>query len=260
MPIPPARRVIFTPNPLVEVVTQFAFPRLLELDAELPVQFQKLVQAEFPILEASKVIEVTIDMEKGDSRRAPEGRRYVFFSPDRKWQAALTSDFLALTTTEYVRWEGFRHRAVLLLGAFLKCYKPVHFHRIGLRYRDVLTRSKLKLKDIPWRDLLAPPIAGMLSTGDVDEKDVLGCRTSCAFSVSPTIKVQLNHGIVAGREGEHDYMIDMDFFIDQPTEANADAGTKTLESFRPHPSDLFNWCISKQLYDAMDPQPATPHT
>ena len=34
MPIPPAKRVTFTPNPLVEVVTQFAFPRLPTQGAE----------------------------------------------------------------------------------------------------------------------------------------------------------------------------------------------------------------------------------
>jgi uncharacterized protein (TIGR04255 family) len=257
MPFPQAKRVIFTPNPLVEVVTQFAFPRLLELDAELPIPFQKLIRNEFPILEVGKIVELNVDMEKG-SFRAPEGRRYQFFTPDRKWQATLTSDFIALTTTEYERWEGFRDRASLLLDAFLKCYKPVHFHRIGIRYRDIITRSKLKLSTVAWRDLLAPPIAGILSSHDVDEGSVLGCRTSCAFSISDKIKVQLNHGIVAGGDAQHDYLLDMDFFVIQPTEAETNAAGKVLEEFRPHPNNLFHWCISKQLFHALDPKPVPP--
>src|SRR5262249_40871473 len=126
----------------------------------------------------------------------------------------------------------------------------------GLRYRDILTRSKLKLSNVPWRDLLSAPIAGILSSGDVDEKDILGCRASCAFSVTETIKVQLNHGIVAGQDGEQDYTIDMDFFVDQPTEAEPNAASKVLERFRPHPNNLFHWCIRKQLLDALDTQPA----
>lgn len=91
MPIPRAKRVTFNPHPLVEVVTQFVFPRLLELDVELPVQFQKSIQSEFPILEAGKVIEVTVDLDKGGALRTPpEGRRFQFFTMDRKWQAVLS--------------------------------------------------------------------------------------------------------------------------------------------------------------------------
>jgi uncharacterized protein (TIGR04255 family) len=65
MPIPHRQRVTFTPNPLVEVVTQFAFPTLLEVDAELPVQFQKNLRQQYPILEAGKVIQVTLDLSEG---------------------------------------------------------------------------------------------------------------------------------------------------------------------------------------------------
>jgi hypothetical protein len=114
------------------------------------------------------------------------------------------------------------------------------------------------LTGVPWRELLAAPIAGIISTGDVDEKSILGGRSSYAFNITSTIKVQLAHGIVAGQNAEQDYMIDMDFFVDQPTEATPDAASKALEDFRPHPNNLFNWCISKQLFDAMDPRPADP--
>src|SRR6266516_2353094 len=98
MPIPRAKRVTFSSNPLIEVVTQLMFPRLLELDAELPVRFQKLVQSEYPILSAAKVIEVALDLEQGAQSRSPEGRRYEFYAADRSWQLVITSEFLALTT------------------------------------------------------------------------------------------------------------------------------------------------------------------
>src|ERR1700730_2012320 len=115
MPIPQARRVTFAKNPLAEVVMQLTFPRLLEIDADLSLSFQKGIQSEYPLLSAGKVIEVAFDPEKGADSRASESRRYEFFSADRKWQAVLTSEFVALTTSDYTRWEDFKARIRRLL-------------------------------------------------------------------------------------------------------------------------------------------------
>jgi uncharacterized protein (TIGR04255 family) len=254
MPIPRAERVAFSNNPLVEVVTQLAYPRLLEIDAELPVKFQKLVQADYPILSAGKVLEVQFD-EKGAETRAPEGRRYEFFSADRKWQAVLTSEFIALTTSQYIGWEDFKTHASKIVSAFLDCYRPAYFSRIGLRYRDTISRSRLGLKGVPWHQLLQPHILGALSAGALNERELIGCRTSFALKLENSAKVQVNHGLLATESDDPEYVIDSDFFQDQPTQADLDAAIRILENFRPHTGNLFHWCITKQLSDAMGPKP-----
>ena len=253
MPVPEATRVTFAKNPLNEVVTQLKFPRLLELDAELPVQYQKSLQDDFPLLSAGRVFQVTIDPEAGAQSAASEGRRYEFFTKDRKWQAVLTSEFVALSTSEYKSWEEFRHRTKHVVSAFLECYKPAQFDRIGLRYRDSISRTRLNLEGVSWGELLQPHILGALAAPGVEEEELIGYRGSFALRLGSLVKVQVTHGIVTS-ENKPEYMIDSDFFVDQPTEANPDAAISVLESFRPHTNNLFHWCVTRRLFDAMAPE------
>jgi uncharacterized protein (TIGR04255 family) len=252
MPIPNVKRVIFAKHALVEVVSQFTFPRLLEIDTELPVGFQKMIQKDYPALSAGKMVEFQLDLEKAETRRA-DARRYEFSSQDGKWQAVLTSEFIALTTADYKKWEDFKAKMLQLVDTIIDCYRPSVFTRIGLRYRDSIAREPLGLTDVPWRDLLAPHISGVLGREGMDEREVLGLRSSFALSLPNNVKVQVNHGIALGRSGTPEYMIDSDFFVDQPTEATLDAATRTLEAFRPHTNNLFNWFICERLFNAMEP-------
>lgn len=253
MPIPHAARVTFADNPLTEVVSQFAFPRLLEIDQELPVKFQKQVQDAYPVLKTAQVVEIAFDLQKG-SQRSPETRRYEFWSKDEKWQLVLTSNFVALTTSEYRDWADFKGRIIQVVKALTDCYKPAHFQRVGLRYRDTISRTRLKLEGTPWSELLQPHILGPLAPGGLQESEVIGFRNSFALRLPSEAKVQIHHGILATEAGDSDYTIDSDFFVDQTTEANEDAAAATLERFRPHTNNLFHWCITQQLFDAMGPQ------
>ena len=153
----------------------------------------------------------------------------------------LTSDFIALTTSEYKTWEEFRRRTKHVLAALFKCYRPAQFDRIGVRFRDTISRSRFKLEGVPWRELLQPHILGALAR--VEEIDLIGCRSSIALRLGGLVKVQINHGLVVS-ETEPEYTIDSDFFVDQPTEANLDAAISALESFRPHTNNLFHWCMN----------------
>jgi uncharacterized protein (TIGR04255 family) len=255
MPIPTAPRVTFAKHSLVEVVSQLTFPRLLEIDTELPVRFQRAIQSDYPALSAGKVLELQVDLEKAQSKTA-DARRYEFSSLNNQWKAVLSSDFVALTTLEYTRWEDFKGRVLQLVATLIDCYRPAQFTRIGLRYRDLISREKLNLGGVPWRDLLAHQILGVLAKGGLDESEVIGARNSFVYSLPNNVKVQVIHGITVGGSGSPEYMIDSDFFIDQATEATLDAATRTLESFRPHTNNLFHWCISKRLSDAMEPTSA----
>jgi transposase, IS30 family len=68
---------------------------------------------------------------------------YDFLSDDRAWKVALASNFLALSTTSYIRWEKFREALELPFTQFCQVYEPSYLTRIGLRYRDVIIRSQL---------------------------------------------------------------------------------------------------------------------
>ncbi|MGT2504068.1 TIGR04255 family protein [Bradyrhizobium guangxiense] len=140
-----------------------------------------------------------------------------------------------------------------LLNWFLECYAPSEFSRIGLRYRDVISRSRLELRNVPWTELLRPHLLGALAMSGLGPDELIGSRNSFALRLGENVKVQVNHGLVAS-EGDFDYLIDSDFFVDHPTKATIDAAAGALESFRPSTNNLFQWCITKRLFDAMGPK------
>src|SRR5205085_2017184 len=81
---------------------------------------------------------------------------YKFASEDNAWVVTLTKDYLAVETTRYQNWADFRDHLRAPLEVLTEIYAPVFFSRIGLRYIDVIQRTRLGLPDVPWRELLQP--------------------------------------------------------------------------------------------------------
>jgi uncharacterized protein (TIGR04255 family) len=249
MPLPQAERVFLENHSLQEVVSQVRFPKLLEIESELPVRFQKLIQQEYPLLSAGKVLEISVDGEKAP--RTNETRQYEFSSRDRQWKAVLTSEFLALTTGRYDGWEKFKPRMAALITATIDCYQPALFTRTGLRYRNAFSRERLGLEGVPWNELLAPHVAGMLTQGVFEETNIMSYSASFAVNISETVKAQISHGLAITPGSPSEYIIDNDFYFDKETEASIDAALSALDGFHAHSNNLFHWCIKDRLRDAL---------
>lgn len=252
MPIPHRKRVRFGKNPLVEVVFQAQFNSLLEIEQELPVRFHTAVRDQFPVFNLSSFVEIPVGPVQGPASPSAM-RHYEMGSVDGRWKIALTSTFLALATTVYDSWDEFRKNAHFALDGFFGSYRPAFFSRVGLRYRDLISRDSLGLKDVPWRDLISPHISGVLGADGLDEGELIGMRGVFALSLRDDLHVQVQHGIVEGPTGGRDYVIDSDYFTEPMVEATTDATIEALDGFRPYPNDLFQWSISDRLRDAMEP-------
>jgi uncharacterized protein (TIGR04255 family) len=50
MKFPASQRVKHIRNPLMEVICQVRFPKILRIDAEVPVNFQEEIRSEYPTL------------------------------------------------------------------------------------------------------------------------------------------------------------------------------------------------------------------
>src|SRR5207249_3887147 len=81
----------------------------------------------------------------------------------------LSRESLMFRTTAYTRWEEFRGRLERLQATFEQIYRPASYNRLGLRYVDIVQRSRLGLNDVSWSDLLKPYIAGELSAEEFGE-------------------------------------------------------------------------------------------
>jgi len=150
-------RVIYKKNPLIQVVCQLRFPRILRINEKPPADFQERIRDKYPLYQVAVEQQQQFSVDMGAPETPPTPKilqseainNYTFSSFDEKWHINLTSTFLALSTTRYERWESFTENLKVPLSALIDIYKPAFFERVGLRYVDAFTRSKLNLRLCP---------------------------------------------------------------------------------------------------------------
>ena len=263
MPFPPAQRVLYRKNPLEQVVCQLRFPPILRIDAELPVGFQDRVRNAFPNFAEASKFKLEVPLAIGEQvpqeilRQVIQSssiKNYEFSSADGLWKVNLTRTFIALTTTKYERWESFRDRLILPLQALNDIYTPAYFTRIGLRYVDVIRRSKVDLPDVPWRDLVSPPLIGMLGSPDtadsVERFEAVHEIRLAEQGGTARIIAKLVKTVGAP---EDFFVIDSDFF--DTSRAEIDAAINKLNFFNSRSTRLMRWAITDRLHQALEPQP-----
>ncbi len=260
MPFPTVDRVIYNKNPLDAVICQARFPTMLKIDTELPSAFQEKLSPQYIHLTEGQ--EVVIDIQMGSKPSIPAEdikqlttpaiKNYEFSSEDSKWKVNLTRNFISLSTTSYVRWEDFRDRFVSVLNAFIDVYNPVLFTRIGLRYMDIILRSKLGLVDMEWEELIKPPFLGVLASSELRDNVKHFQATFVIDLDDKQGEVRINTGTVKATEsGETSFMIDSDFY--ELKREGKDELLNKLDYFHSKASGLFRMCITDKLHNAMEP-------
>lgn len=259
MPFPDCARVIYAKNPLDEVICQLRFPPVLRIESELPARFQEAIRDAFPLYTeaqaTSPVAEVPPQIRKLLPREFLQGgaKTHQFASEDKRWILGLTRDAVALSTSNYERWDEFRERLAHPLEALLEQYQPAFFTRVGLRYQNVINRTKLGLAGVPWTTLLQPHILGEFSSTHILEDEIDQAARQARLRL-PCGHVLIRHGLgTATDTKELCFFIDGDFYVDTKTEPN-DANT-TLDNFNSQAGRLFRWCIADRLHNAMEPSP-----
>lgn len=259
MSFPESQRVTYGRNMLETVICQLRFPPVLRIETELPAGFQERIRAQYPILtqlgpfDAAAGFSVDVVNLVRSMLPVSVSRTYQF-SDDGHWRVTLSKESLALECLSvYTTWEDFMRRFTVAIEALQREYAPVFFSRVGLRYVDIIRRSRLNLANTPWRDLLNPQIAGELASeisNDVQEAGhILVVRLN-----EHGDRVRMNHGIVRTQNpDEASYLIDNDFYSEQRTEI--DNVARRLDELHRESGNCFRWCITPALHDAMEPQP-----
>jgi uncharacterized protein (TIGR04255 family) len=260
MPIPTSQRVIYQNNPLDEVICQVRFPPVLRIGMQPPVEFQEDVRCSYPLYEEKTAdldaAGVPPEIAKIISQGWPTSasRVHLFTSSDEKWIATLRHDALSLTAKHYERWEEFRDRFQDLVNTLIRHYGSPFYSRVGLRYKDVIRRAKLHLKDVPWADLLQPHIAGELACEEVRGEIDRAARQVGLRLATASGQVLVRHGLATDSEiKEECFLIDSDYFSTERTETND--VIRRLNEFNRQAGNLFRWCITKRLHEAMGPRP-----
>lgn len=247
-------------SPLIEVIAQLRFPTILRIANQQPVDFQDCIRFDYPIFETSKNLQIPVELSNlltQFSSKFPTDLTYQFKSEDLNSQISLDKNSITIATTKYERYENFISQFKTAVEIFEKIYNPSFYSRIGLRYRDLIIRSKLNLQDKAWHELIQKHIAAELYAPEMAD-------SIQNFVKNFQLKIELgqinfNHGLVNVRDTEKGidetaYLLDIDLFTENKVEKGENAW-KILDNYNHTARNLFRWGIAEELHRAMRPQP-----
>ena len=261
--LPESDRVLYKKNPLVEVICQLRFPTILRIREGHLADFQDRIRKDYPIYTLQ---EPSIDIPQLPKELAtmlervniaiPGGQSvHKFSTADSTRFISLSQDFLAVAEINYERWETFRAEIERAERSLREIYDPAFYSRVGLRYRNVISRQLLGIADVAWQDLLQPHITAELGDKALSSS-VVKTQTSAIIRI-PEIagaQIMLIHGLTKQQGSEENcYGIDADFSIAR--KEGIHEPFELLDKFNRLAGRLFSWAITKKLHNAMEPRP-----
>jgi uncharacterized protein (TIGR04255 family) len=263
MLFPESERVLYEKNPLAEVVCQFRYPTILRIREKQLADFQDIIRNDYPVYtEQEPSIGVSPQLPKELASlleqvniHFPSGLVvHRFSTKDLKRFISLRSDFVALAETNYEKWEFFIEEVIRTESALREIYTPAFYSRIGLRYRDIISRHDLGLDDVEWQDLLKPYFIAELGNEAVSEAITqIHTRVNMEIRDIPGGQIVLNHGLITPNgSAEECYLIDADFFVER--KEGVDEYFEILAKFNRMAGRLFRWAITDKLHRAMEPR------
>lgn len=246
-------------NQLADVICQLRFPDILMINAQQPAAFQEAIRSIYPQFSmTTENAAPKITGTPGNLRLENQQPtvNYQFASADGVWRVNLTSRFIALACNRYTNWEEFAKQLDVPLAAFIQTYKPAYFQRIGLRYINTFSRSKLGLEDQPYSELFQPRYLGLLDDEEVPEHSANRCTVDAEIAIRGgcRAKIHAGPGIVKQNghtESEVRFIFDMDLFMSGNIPVNYSAGA--LQTLHSQAYPIFRDAITRRLHDAMEP-------
>ena len=119
--------------PLVRVVAQIRFPRLLALRSDLTVApFQEKIRGRYPALVEEKIH--AFQFPVGMPLESHEVKIWRFSDMGDTWRVSLGPDFMALESMKYTSRTDFIDRLAEVVDALATTVDPKYALRIGVRY------------------------------------------------------------------------------------------------------------------------------
>lgn len=254
-------RVIYKKNPLIEVIIQYRFPKILALNNNDPVEFQERIKNDYPIyqLTLENQQEISFSIEENNSSvinpsviNKQANKNHNFISADGSYKINLTSSFISISTLSYSRWEEMSERFIKVLKVFEEIYSPPFYDRIGLRYIDAFSRNNLNLGTTPWKELINPHLLGAYSF--VEEDRVINNHSEFEYFLDDGVsRAKINSGIGSVNEStELMFILDQDFIcIDN---IPLDSAEKKLFYLHDQAKIFISTAICDKLHTAMEPE------
>lgn len=244
-------RVKYKNSPLKEVIFQLRFPTILSINAKEPVEFQERLRDEYPLYNDT-IETVKESLPNGDVKETPS-HRYQFISQDGLYMISLGSSFIALSTLGYDTWEKFRDRIEKVVEQFQEVYSTKIFVRIGLRYKDVITKSVYGFAGRNWNELVKPEVIGIIS--NIDEQNLMEYHLMSVHRQKGDDSVVRNQFefVLTEKRDEVSLLLDCDYSLSQVLPAEKYLGV--ADTLHGHSSNFIENSITPALREAMQPVP-----
>lgn len=268
MQIKSSPRINYNNNPLVEVLCQVRFDRILSLQTAAPEKFQEAVAERYPSLNVEQLASFQLLLGPGGVKQAEQPGTtsipaiYHFTSVDMKRRVSITADSLTFSCAKYDTWEAFSGEFFETLELFSSLYPKTALRRVGLRYKDLIEREALGLAAVPWSELLANFLAGPLAADNLFSS-LLGVEDEARIdhAAQSTFRLEACDVLLQGalmrsadQPPTHAFLIDTDFFHDAQTRPLArDVLPDVLKTLHETADDFFQACIKPKLHDALSP-------
>jgi uncharacterized protein (TIGR04255 family) len=268
MKIKQSKRVYYENNPLVEVLCQIRFDRVLRLVSGAPELFQQRFSSKYPKLLVEQVASFQVVIGAGqpgalDPTTTSASSIYHFLSEDEKFKVSINSDFITFSCEIYERWETFKASALEVFFGFLEIYAEAVPRRIGLRYKDLIVRESIGLTSVPWNKLLSPFVAGIFAVDDFFEVlPTVSDEVNIQQASQATLQLEecglfMQSAMLRSNDASPNsaFLIDCDFFRDTPKyDLNKLKTSDNLEALHGNANALFRRCITETLHDALGPK------
>lgn len=124
------------------VIFRIDFPIAIQsLEAcERPVEFQRAVLGEFPILEEQNTVKQEVQLSADGVRSTQkEARLYTFHNSNRTCKIGLEYSFLFLEDTDYQGFDAFSRLVDLAVNSLYTIWPNIPVNRLGLRYLNEIS-------------------------------------------------------------------------------------------------------------------------
>lgn len=243
-------RVKYGNNPLVEVIYQLRFPTILSINASDPVQFQEEIKNDYPYYR--KIVQENEIVVNDVKRTVISETNHEFVNEEKTTKVNLTSSFIAVSSLKYERWEVFREVVQSVKQIFEKLYTPPFYTRVGLRYKDIIDRTRFGLANKGWVDLIKPHVLGIIDQSN--QNCLQQWEVNSEYTFEGTDIATKKMLTLANKEGDPlpVMVFDCDYF--KMGNISIDSVVDLSNNLHDKSSTFLRSAITEELHQAMNPQ------
>ncbi|MBC7233980.1 MAG: TIGR04255 family protein [Chloroflexi bacterium] len=230
--------------PIVEALCEFRFEPGAPWDMAIPGLVYEGIRDSFPKRRQAKTFEVSVAAGPGGiEQQVVTTDRMQFLREDEKALIQVGPNLLAVNHLKpYPTWRGFLPLIRQGFNAYLAAANPKGIQRIGLRY---INRIELPGKRVELADYLEfRPFVGERLPQDYGPF-IVGIQIPFEAS-RDFLRLQLASA-VAGKPETVALMLDLDYFLAQPSAVSQDQVFDWIKLAHDHVEEVFEACITERL-------------